>query len=365
MTSPTTDRPGAVRPGEALDASALADYLARRLPDLAGPAPTVEIAQFPGGYSNLTYAVRVRGLEEREMVLRRPPFGNRVKSAHDMGREFRVLHHLSQVYPPAPKPYLYCEDESILGAPFYLMERRHGVILRRDTPAGVALEPATVQQLSEALIDNLVRLHGVDTAAAGLGDLGKPEGYVERQVRGWADRYQRAKTSTVPAMEQLATWLADHLPRESSPPESALIHNDYKYDNLLLHPENLAEIVAVLDWEMCTVGHPLMDLGTSLAYWVQADDPEPMRQVVMGPTHLPGSLTRRELAQRYGERSGRDLSHLLFYYAFGLFKLAVILQQIYARFHRGATQDPRFAHLDKMVAVLAWAGGRALEVGHI
>ena len=365
MTRSITDHPGAVRKGEALDAKALAGYLANQLPEIAGSAPTVEIYQFSGGYSNLTYAVRVRGLQEREMVLRRPPFGNRVKSAHDMGREFRVLDNLSHKYPPAPKPVLYCDDEAVLGAPFYLMERRHGVILRREIPPGVNLDPATMQRLSEALIDNLVGLHSVDYAAVGLGELGKPAGYVERQIRGWTDRYQRARTSAVPTMEQLSTWLAANQPLEHSPPESALIHNDYKYDNLLLHPEDLAEIVAVLDWEMCTLGHPLMDLGTSLAYWVQADDPESMRQVVMGPTHLPGSLTRIELAQRYEEKSGRDLSHLLFYYTFGLFKLAVILQQIYARFHRGATQDPRFAHLDKMVGVLALAGERAIEAGHI
>lgn len=359
------DRPGAVRPGEELDAEALARYLRAELPELAGETPEVTIRQFPGGYSNLTYAVELRGVEHREMVLRRPPFGNRVKSAHDMGREFRVLEGLSRVYPPAPRPYLYCEDEKVLGAPFYLMERRRGVILRREPPAGVTLDPGTVQRLSGALVDNLVALHGVDYVAAGLGDLGKAEGYVERQVRGWAERYQRAKTSEVPALEAMAQWLEENRPPEASNPAATLVHNDYKYDNVLLDAGDLTRIVAVLDWEMCTLGDPLMDLGTSLAYWVQGDDPEPLRKLVMGPTHLPGSPTREEVARRYGEQSGRDLTHLLFYYTFGLFKLAVILQQIYARYHQGLTRDPRFAHLDKMVALLGWAGTRALETGRL
>jgi aminoglycoside phosphotransferase (APT) family kinase protein len=365
MGASIQDRPGAVRSGEELDAAALARYLKAELPEIAGPAPEVSIRQFPGGYSNLTYAVDVRGAEHREMVLRRPPFGNQVKSAHDMGREFRVLEGLSGVYPPAPRPYLYCEDANVLGAPFYLMERRRGVILRRETPAGVTLDPATVQSLSGALVDNLVALHGVDYAAAGLEGLGKPEGYVERQVGGWAERYQRARTSDVASLEEIARWLETHQPPEAARPAATLVHNDYKYDNVLLDTQDLTRIVAVLDWEMCTVGDPLMDLGTSLAYWVQADDPEPLRKLVMGPTHLPGSPTRQEVARRYGERSGRDLSHLLFYYIFGLFKLAVILQQIYARYHRGVTQDPRFAHLDKMVALLGWAGARALDAGQL
>jgi aminoglycoside phosphotransferase (APT) family kinase protein len=359
------DRPGEVRSGEELDADALARYLAAELPEIAGPEPRVTIEQFPGGYSNLTYAVQVVGNEERQMVLRRPPFGNRVKSAHDMGREFRVLDSLSRVYPPAPRPYLHCEDESILGAPFYLMERRRGVILRRDVPPGLTLDETTVRGLSEALIDNLARLHGVDVEAAGLADLGKPQGYVERQVKGWAERYRKARTSEVPTIEQLAVWLEENRPPESDPPASALVHNDYKYDNLLLDPGDLTRIIAVLDWEMCTVGDPLMDLGTSLAYWVEASDPERARALVMGPTHLPGSLTRRQLVQRYEETSGRPVEHGLFYYTFGLFKLAVILQQIYARYHRGVTQDPRFARLDKMVELLGWFGARALERGRI
>lgn len=348
------DTAGPVRLGEELPVASLEAYLARCLPDIAGPL-TVE--QFPSGYSNLTYLLRIGG---KEFVLRRPPFGNQIKSAHDMGREYRVLSKLSAVFPPAPRPYFACDDTSILGAPFYVMERRRGVVLRRVDNPGVPLDPPTARGLSESLIDNLALLHALDYKAAGLADLGKPDGYVARQVSGWITRYTNARTDPVPEMDRIAEWLTGHQPAESS---VALIHNDYKYDNLVLDPGNLTRVEAVLDWEMATIGDPLMDLGTTLGYWVECDDPEPMHANAVGPTAAPGSLTRRELAARYADKTGRDVSDMLFYYCFGVYKIAVIIQQIYARYVRGHTQDARFARLNERVAALGGAALRALEKG--
>jgi aminoglycoside phosphotransferase (APT) family kinase protein len=350
------DRAAPVRHGEELPLDRLEAYLRPEFPDAPG---TLTVEQFPHGHSNLTYLVR---LGEREMVLRRPPFGNVVKTAHDMGREYRVLSRLSAVYPAAPRPYLYCDDLGVLGAPFYVMERRRGVVLRKSLPPGIALDPETARQLGTALIDNLARLHTVDYGACGLGDLGKPEGYVARQVNGWAGRYVQAKTDDLPAMDRVARWLTEHTPKEAG---VALLHNDYKFDNLLLDPADLTHIVAVLDWEMTTIGDPLMDLGTTLGYWVEAGDSPEMRHAATGPTDIPGSLTRRELVERYAGQTGRSLPEVLFYYCFGLFKIAVIIQQIYARFVRGHTQDARFARLNDRVAALSQQADRALDSGRL
>jgi alkylation response protein AidB-like acyl-CoA dehydrogenase/aminoglycoside phosphotransferase (APT) family kinase protein len=340
----TLDGTEPVRAGEELDLERLTPYLRRTL-DVAGG--DVAVSQFPRGHSNLTYLVKIG---EREVVLRRPPFGSKVKSAHDMGREFRVLSRLAPAGARVPRPLAYCEDTSILGAPFYLMERLAGVILRRRPPQGLELDAATVRRLGEAFVDTLVELHALDYRALGLGDFGNPEGYVERQVRGWAQRYQDARTHDIAEMETVAGWLSTHVP--ASPPP-AVVHNDYKYDNLVLDPRDPTRILGILDWEMATIGDPLMDLGTALCYWVQADDPEPLRAARFGPTTLPGSFTRRELAQRYAEKSGRSLEHVVFYYCFGLYKTAVVVQQIYYRYRQGLTRDERFADLIQGVRVLA------------
>ena len=340
-----------VRTSENLDWQRLADYLRKEL-DL--PAAEMQVEQFPGGHSNLTYLVRVDG---REMVLRRPPFGSRVKTAHDMGREHRVLSRLAPVYPKAPRPMAYCEDPSVLGAPFYLMERVRGVIVRREPPAGVDLGPETARRLAHAFVDALLELHAVDYTAAGLGELGHPEGYVERQVTGWTRRYQDARTDDLPEMETVAAWLDAHRPLSPAP---SLIHNDFKYDNLVLDAQDPTRIVGVLDWEMSTVGDPLMDLGTALCYWVQADDPPDLLAVRFGATTLPGTPTRRELAQRYAEASGNSLEHLPFYYAFGLFKTAVVAQQIYYRFRQGLTADGRFASMIHGVRALSAQAARVI-----
>lgn len=360
-----------VRAGEELPVERLSDYLQQHLPpadmncglkstsQLPAGEGILKVEQFPHGHSNLTYLLR---LGSRELVLRRPPFGNQVATAHDMGREFRILSRLNACYPAAPRPELYCDDLTIMGSPFYVMERRHGVILRKTLPAGITIDPELARRMSCALIDNLAALHAVDYQCAGLAELGKPEGYVQRQVAGWTKRYAQAQTSVVPAMDRVARWLNENLPPESG---AAVIHNDYKYDNVMLDANDLTKIVAVLDWEMATIGDPLMDLGTSLGYWVHATDPEPLQRAAFGPTAIPGSLTRRELVEHYQEKTGNTVPNVLFYYCFGLFKLAVIVQQIYARFVRGHTTDSRFAHLDQLVLILGQQSDRTIETGEI
>jgi aminoglycoside phosphotransferase (APT) family kinase protein len=350
------DRTAPVRPGEELPVAALESYLLGHLPDASGP---LVVEQFPEGHSNLTYLLR---LGDDELVLRRGPFGNRVKTAHDMGREYLVLSKLWSVYPAAPRPLLFCEDAGVMDAPFYVMERRRGVILRRKLPPGLAIDPPTARLLGTALVDALAHLHSLDYRAAGLGDLGKPEGYVARQVSGWADRYDKSRTDDLPAMDRVSRWLAGHMPRESGP---ALIHNDFKYDNLVLDPRDLTQVVAVLDWEMATVGDPLMDLGTTLGYWVEAGDPPSLLRYATGPTDLPGSPSRRELVACYEERARRNVADAPFYYAFGLYKIAAIVQQIYARYVRGDTRDARFAGLNGLVAALAEQADRTVESGHL
>jgi aminoglycoside phosphotransferase (APT) family kinase protein len=353
---PDLDATAPVRAGEELPVGPLQAYLKRHLPDLDGPL-TVE--QFPHGHSNLTYLLR---LGPAELVLRRPPFGNQVKTAHDMGREYRVLSRLDTVFPEAPRAYLYCEDESILGVPFYVMERRRGVVLRKTLPPALDIDPDTARRLSLSLIDTLAHLHSLDFQAAGLGELGKPQGYVARQVTGWTNRYAQARTENLPALDRVARWLGEHLPPESG---AALLHNDFKYDNLVLDPDDLTRIVAVLDWEMATVGDPLMDLGSSLGYWIEAGDTEPLRRAAFGPTTLPGNMTRQELVERYQEKTGRAVPDALFYYCYGLFKLAVIVQQIYARYVRGHTRDSRFARLNEVVEILSLQAERAIQTGEL
>jgi len=318
------DQPAPVRVGEELDLVGLTSYLKQQLPQLDGP---VVVEQFPSGFSNLTYLLRIG---RREVVLRRPPVGAKIKSAHDMSREYRILSHLYPVYRKVPEPIFYCDDLSVIGAPFYVMERVKGIILRSQTPSHVELTQQTMQRLSRAFVDNLVEIHQFDYESAGLGDLGNPAGYVQRQVDGWTRRYYAARTSEVSEVEDLARWLMDRQPVESS--KGSLIHNDYKYDNLVLSPQDLSEILAVLDWEMATIGDPLMDLGTALGYWVEATDSEEWQQYGFVLTKLPGNLTRGEIVTYYGQRSAREVTDPVFYYVYGLMKIAVIVQQMTAIF---------------------------------
>ena len=351
------DRAGTVRAGEELEIARLEPFLREHL-SAEGP---ISIEQFRSGHSNLTYLVRVGS---REVVLRRPPFGSKVRSAHDMAREYRVLSKLHEAYPLAPKALVYCDNPSILNAPFYLMDPIRGMILRRDPPASMSLSPETARNLSEAFIDNLARLHSLDYAAIGLADLGKPQGYLERQVKGWIERYHNSKTHDLPEVERISPWLTAHMPAGSDD-AAALIHNDYKYDNLVLDANDATKIVGVLDWEMCTIGDPLTDLGTALAYWTDPQDPEEFQQIRSAPTTLPGTLTRGKLIQRYAALTGRDLSAMVFYLAFARFKVAVIIQQIYYRYAQGLTQDARFAELPKRIHALLRASWHCAESGTI
>ncbi len=351
------DQPTEMREEERIDPSRIEPFLRRALPDAAGP---VSVLQFPKGHSNLTYLLRAG---EREVVLRRPPFGVKVKSAHDMKREYDILSALKGVYPRAPRPIAFCDDESLIGARFYLMERVRGVILRgAEPPPGMTFAPELLRGTSTALVDNLADLHAVDVSGPPLSSIGRPRGYVARQVTGWTERYFNAKTDEISGVEAAAEWLARNMPVESG---AAVIHNDYKYDNVMLDPSDLTRIVAVLDWEMATVGDPLMDLGTFIGYWGDPGDPQELRTRSYGPTYLPGSLSRLQIVERYAERSGRAVESILFYYVFALFKIAVIVQQIYKRYVEGATSDPRFATLIQWVRVMARQAERALEKGRI
>ncbi|MDZ5603851.1 phosphotransferase family protein [Pseudomonas sp. RP23018S] len=335
-----TDRPTQVRSGETFDVAVIDAYLKAHLPGLTG---TPELSQFPGGASNLTYLLRYA---DRELVLRRPPFGHKAKSAHDMGREFRILNRLNAGFPYCPKAYLHCTDAALIGSEFYLMQRVEGIILRADLPPALGLGPAQTQTLCESFIDRLAELHQVDYHACGLGDLGKPDGYVQRQIEGWASRYAHALTADAPHWEQVITWLREHQPADH--PRPALLHNDYRLDNVILDPVQPTRIIGVLDWEMATLGDPLMDLGTSLAYWIEATDPAPIQQLRRQPSNAPGMLSRRQFVERYAERSGLQLDNVDFYHVYGLFRLAGIIQQIYYRYFHGQTQDKRFASFIQM-----------------
>jgi aminoglycoside phosphotransferase (APT) family kinase protein len=350
------DHPAAIRPGEELDLVKLEPYLRAHFP---GDAVALLVRQFPSGHSNLTYSL---SLGTRELVLRRPPFGSKVKSAHDMSREFRVLSKLHSVYAPAPEVLFYCDDDSIIGAPFYVMNPVHGIILRRLVPPGLDFSAEKARRLSESFVDNLIRLHRVDYAAVGLSDLGRPEGYLDRQVRGWTERYYGSKTHDYPEVEKISAWMQQHTPATGG---ISLIHNDYKYDNVVLDSNDNTAIVGVLDWEMCTIGDPLTDLGTALAYWVDATDSEELQKTRWGPTNVAGSLTRAELVHDYARKTGTDPSEIAFYLAFARFKLAVIVQQIYYRYHQGLTKDERFASMPDKVQMLLRASLHTAQTGRI
>ncbi len=345
------DEPGTVRGGESLDPDRLADYLAAELPDFQAP---LAVRQFPSGFSNLTYLVTSG---DRELVLRRPPAGTRPKSGHDMEREFRVLSALEGRFAECPRPVHYCADLGVIGAPFYLVERIRGIILRRDYPPELPASPALVRAQQGALVETLARLHAIDVRAPAFVDFGRPDGYVARQVEGWTARYARAQTGDAMDAAPVTRWLAEHLP---PPADAALIHNDYKLDNVVFASDEPARLIGVLDWEMATIGDPWMDLGCSLAYWVEAGDSPELLATRMLPTHLPGSLTRALVLERYAAARGVAVPPFRFYRVFGLFRLAVIVQQIYYRFARGETRDSRFAPLGPMARVLIGQAGHEI-----
>jgi len=329
------DQPTQTRAGEELDIQKLQDYLRDKVP---GFDKEITIKQFPGGYSNLTYFIQAG---EHEYVLRRPPFGANIKSAHDMEREFTVLTKLHEAgFTKVPDAVHVCLDESVMGVKFYLMKRVKGIILRNRLPKDFSVSEEAFRTLSKATIDELVKLHQINIHSSGLDTVGKPEGYVQRQVEGWIKRYLNAQTDDIAPMKEVAEWMQKNIPTSS---HTSFIHNDFKYDNLVLNPNDVTEIIAILDWEMATVGDPLMDLGTTLAYWAEARDPDALKPFNL--TWMPGNFTRREVVEYYQQRSGTQVDNMVFFYAFGAFKVGVICQQIYQRYKQGLTKDPRFASL--------------------
>jgi aminoglycoside phosphotransferase (APT) family kinase protein len=343
-----------VRAGEELDVGALDRYLQTELAiESSGFEPTaaIDITQFPGGHSNLTYSIRYG---DRELVLRRPPIGPVAPTAHDMPREYKLLSVINPHFPLAPKPLLLCEDTSIIGVPFYLMERRRGLIVRFKVPVEIGENLTLRRRLSESVIDTLAALHAVDIHSTGIVQIGKPVGFVTRQVHGWADRWQRSKTGELAEMDQVIAWLIDRIPVDKDV-NATIVHNDFKLDNIMLDADDPSRVVAVLDWEMCTVGDPLVDVGLFLSYWTmkgasgEADRNGSLRAVTNGP----GWMTREEIIERYERQTGRDLTRIVFYETFARFKVAVVIQQIYFRYVQGQTRDERFRNFDRLVRELS------------
>ncbi len=347
---PALDQPADVR--VPLDRDALAAWLRQRL----GAQGQLRVRQFPSGFSNLTYLASVG---DREVVVRRPPPGANVKGGHDMGREATILGALHG-HVPVPEPLGYEDSPDVLGAPFYVMERVEGVILRTTTDEPPDAD--TMARVADAFVQTFADLHAVDLETVGLAHFGKPVGYVRRQVEGWERRYRKAQTDEVPELDRAFAWLGDNQPGESG---VALVHNDYKYDNLVLDPDDLGTVRAVLDWEMATVGDPLMDLGSTLGYWVEEDDSVALKALALSPTWWPGNPTRDQLVARYAAATGRDTGDAVVYYVYGLVKLAVIAQQIYARWKAGHATDPRFEHLIHTVRACGDAAIRAVDRGRL
>lgn len=344
-----TEDAQAVRAAEGLDWPRLAAWLRQQLPSRSIPgldlSRDIEVAQFPGGHSNLTYLVR---FGQTELVVRRPPFGPVAPTAHDMAREYRWLAAVHPFFPLAPKPFVLCEDTGVIGSIFYVMERRRGLVVRHEEPAEVA-NPATRRRVSQALVEALADLHAIDVSTGALSTLGKPAGFVGRQVRGWTERWQRSKIDELPAMDDLGAWLQAHLPPDPTP---TIVHGDFKLDNVMLDERDVGRLVAVFDWEMSALGDPLVDLGILLTYWSHTR-PGDASDALASVTNRNGWFTRDEIIECYSQRTGRDVSALGFYETFASFKVAVIIQQIYFRYASGQTDDPRFAHFAARVEQLA------------
>ncbi|MBI9075915.1 MAG: phosphotransferase family protein [Desulfatibacillum sp.] len=343
--SDTIDKPKDIREGEELEVSVIEPFLKDSIPGLEGP---VSISQFPSGHSNLTYSISVG---KADLVLRRPPFGTKAATAHDMHREFKVLSALHGAYPYCPKPLAYTEDESILGCPFYVMERIKGIIIRRDLPEDMPFTPEMAKALCEEMVDVQAKLHNIDMHEVGLDTFGKPQGYTRRQVEGWSKRYRKAKTPDASDCEPIMEWLAAKMPPD--PERASVLHGDFKMDNVILDPKDPTKIVGVLDWEMATIGNPLMDLGSTIGYWIQADDPPDFQEARMMPTNMAGAMTRTELIDRYSEKTGIAVTNFDFYWCFGIFRLIVIAQQIYYRYYHKQTKDERFAKMIFAVHILS------------
>jgi len=347
---------GKVREGEELDVAAIDTVLKAKVDGLEG---TPEVQQFSSGASNLTYALNY---ENRSLVLRRPPFGTRPKSGHDMHREYRIITALKPVYPSVPNSVFYTDDESIIGAEFYVMDRVDGhMIITMPEEWGWGEEKG--RELCENLFQKLVDLHQVDYKAIGLEDFGKPEGYVDRQIGGWNRRFEKAWTDDVEKFEDVRQWLEDNKPAETT--GASILHGDFRIDNCILNKDDPTQIDAILDWEICALGDPLMDLGNTLSYWIQADDPPMMQLMLRQPSNAPGMMTRKEILNFYAERTGADVSNFQFYYIYGLWRLAVIIQQIYYRYYHGQTDNPRFKPFGQMVNALGNLSRMKIKTGEI
>ncbi len=353
MGQSTINPTRAVRPGEELPELNLLAFLDEK-GLISNSNSEMDVLQFSNGYSNLTYLVQVEG---KAFVLRRPPF-SAPKRGHDMGREYKVLHQLNSVFEKAPKVFAFCENNEVIGAPFYIMEKVSGEILTAKAAQQREVEPEAFKTIANTWLDTFVAFHNIDPKAAGLTDLGRPEGYVERQVRNWGKQYLAAKTDEVPTAQKVMAWMEVHQPKSY---DHTLIHNDFKYDNVVFSDATWTAISAILDWEMCTLGDPLMDLGTSLGYWITPEEPEFAKMGIPSPTMMPGNPSRSEIVDQYALKSGRSINNIVFYYAYGLFKIAVIAQQIYYRYHQGHTTDPKFSQLNKTAALLCNRAWQAIQ----
>ena len=357
MIDATDTKP--VRASENLDWTNLENYLRENLKssgvdDFDDSAP-LEVEQFPGGHSNLTYLLRFGG---EEFVLRRPPFGPVPPKAHDMAREFRILEMVYPIYRLAPRPFVLCEDVGVIGSVFYVMERRRGVVVRTEEPPQLTDNPAARRDVSEAMVNALAELHLVDIFANNLDALGKPQGFVERQVSGWTKRWHNSHTTELKEMNALADWLRERLPPDA--PRPTLVHGDFKLDNAMLDAKNVGKIVGVFDWEMSAIGDPLVDLGIFLCYWVHTSTAA-QKDSIASVTNREGYFTREEIIENYAAKTKSDLTGIAFYEVFAVFKLAVVIQQIYYRYFKGQTDDARFARLNERVEWLARIGAKLIE----
>jgi aminoglycoside phosphotransferase (APT) family kinase protein len=346
------DQAGPVRDGEQLPIAELQCWLKQQVPGLAGD---MQVTQYSGGASNWTYRLQ---FANADLILRRPPAGTKAKSAHDMGREYRIQKALKSVFPLVAEMRLYCQDESVIGAEFYVMDRIAGIIPRKNMPRDIALTAAQTRQLCQNALDTLIQLHQVDIDQAGLSDLAKGAGYTERQVTGWCGRYAKAKTWNVPSGKGIMAWLQANMPSRE---RICMTHNDFRFDNLVLDPADPTHIIGVLDWELATLGDPLMDVGNMLAYWIQADDDPIARSTRRQPTHLPGMFSRQQVIEYYCKAMNIDGRDFSFYEVFGLFRLSVIVQQIYYRYHHGQTNNPAFKQLWFLVNYLHWRCRRLIK----
>lgn len=339
------DQGGRVRAGEELNVPGVDAWLKLQVPLLQGQP---EVTQFSGGASNWTYRLQY---PDGDYILRRPPAGTKAKGAHDMGREFKVQRALKPLYPVVPTMVGLCEDESVTGSEFYVMERIAGIIPRKNLPRGLSLDVPTTRRLCTQVLDQLIALHRIDPRGTELESLGKGSGYCQRQIEGWSERYTRARTWNVPSYRRVMAWLKEHTPADVA---NVVIHNDWRLDNVVLAEDDPTRVIGVLDWEMATLGDPLMDLGNALAYWIHDDDNALLKATRRQPTHLPGMLRREEVVEYYLDRTGLKPDNWAFYEVYGLFRLAVIVQQIYFRYHHGQTRNPAFKNFWVLVNYLDW-----------